>query len=125
VDQEGTAETQLAAFAELFALMSSMTGDTEEVLAEITRRAVSLCDATYGIVYLLDGDVIRYAAGSGGNPEHLAYERATANLIDRHTLAGRVALERAIVHIPDVLDDAEYQWDGQHIAGYRTMPACR
>jgi len=40
---------------------------------------------------------------------------------DRGSLSGRVELERRAVHIPDVLQDAEYTHPAQKLAGYRTM----
>jgi class 3 adenylate cyclase len=120
-DREVEAGRQLTAFAELFELMSSMTGETDQVLEAIAARAGLLCDADTAFIYLVDGDVIRIAAGVGGKPEHWAFERAHPNQIDRRTLSGRVALERRAIHIPDVLADAEYDWGGQKVGGYRTL----
>ena len=40
---------------------------------------------------------------------------------DRATISGRVNLERRTVHISDVLQDLEYNYEGQRTAGYRTM----
>ncbi len=39
----------------------------------------------------------------------------------RDTLAGRVALESRVVHIPDVLADPEYTYGAQPLGGYRAM----
>ena len=40
----------------------------------------------------------------------------------RNSLSGRTVLDRAVVHIPDILDDPEYTWAGpQKFGEYRTM----
>ena len=40
----------------------------------------------------------------------------------RNSLTGRTALDRAVVHIPDILQDREYTWAGpQQFGEYRTM----
>jgi signal transduction histidine kinase/CheY-like chemotaxis protein/HPt (histidine-containing phosphotransfer) domain-containing protein len=41
---------------------------------------------------------------------------------NRNSLSGRTVLERAVVHIPDILDDPNYTWAGpQKFGEYRTM----
>ena len=40
----------------------------------------------------------------------------------RNSLSGRTVLDRAVVHIPDILADPEYTWAGpQKFGEYRTM----
>src|SRR5262249_50940663 len=41
--------------------------------------------------------------------------------IDRGSLVGRTALEGRVVHIPDVVSDPEYTWQGQTIVGNRAV----
>ncbi len=121
-DQRSLAERQLPAFREVLELLRSTSGDIEEVLEQICRRARALCDADESFVYLLDGDVLRPGATDGSSPENWAYEQAHPSPIDRRSMSGRVALDRRTVHIPDVLADPEYDYPvGQEIAGYRTL----
>jgi two-component system, NtrC family, sensor kinase len=40
------------------------------------------------------------------------------------TIAGRAALERRVLHVPDVLKDPEFSnWDGQKLGGFRCVLA--
>ena len=49
-------------------------------------------------------------ASVGGTPDLREYEVAHPTSISPHTLIGRVALEKAIVHIPDVFTEPGYVW---------------
>jgi class 3 adenylate cyclase len=80
----------------------------EAVFRALVEAAARLCDAEFGEVHLVDGDVLRLAVGHGGPPELYEYEREHPHVRDRTTVVGRVALSREVVHIPDILEDPEY-----------------
>ena len=94
----------------------------ERVLETVVRDAVRLCRADCGYVYQLDGDVYRIAFIVGGSQQYREYMRRHPVKQGPETLVGRVALERRIVQIPDVLADPIYRWPtGRELGGYRTM----
>ena len=62
-----------------------------------------------GAITLREGDVLRFMAGTGQTTELLAYERTHPHSLGRGTFQGRAAIEGATVHVPDVLQDAEYE----------------
>ena len=72
-----------------------------------------------------DSKAIRYRAAAlnrDTTPELAEYARSNPIAVGRGTLVGRVAVERATVHIPDVTRDTEYQWsDGRWAGLLRTM----
>ncbi len=124
VEQElAESRAREAAVAEVLGLMRSAPGELSVVLEAVLDRAASLCGAERASIHLLDGDVYRTAAFWGPpNPEYerLAYD--TMRKPGRETLIGRTALDRAVVHVPDVLGDREYTAkEMQRLAGYRTM----
>jgi two-component system NtrC family sensor kinase len=112
-----------AALAEVLGVMRRAPGELAAVLDAVLDRAASLCGAERASIHLLDGDVYRTAAFWG--PRNAEYERVaydTTRKPGRETLIGRVALEREVTHIPDVLADQEYAANElQKIGGYRTM----
>jgi GAF domain-containing protein len=112
-----------AALAEVLAVMRRTPGDLPAVLDAVLNRAARLCGADRASIHLLDGDVYRTAAFWGPtNPEFRRVAYDTTRKPGRETLIGRTALERAVVHIPDVLADPEYRAnDLQRLAGFRTM----
>jgi Adenylate and Guanylate cyclase catalytic domain/GAF domain len=92
------------------------------VLEVIAERSEALCGADYSSVYMRDGELFHLAAASGGTPEFRQFEREHPMAVSRETVAGRVALERRAVHIPDVTADPDCWWpDAQRLAGYRTV----
>src|SRR5262249_11658031 len=58
----------------------------------------------------------------GSNPEFIEYQKQNPIPLGRGSLTGRTALERKMVHIPDVLVDPEYTWAKSiELARFRTM----
>ena len=92
----------------------------QPVLDEVVEAARRLCGADYGALYLLEDDVLRLAT-YGGAPETVDYERDHPHALDRTTGAGRAAVTRAPVHMPDVLSDPEYVYSGSF--AYRALLA--
>ncbi|MDQ2914388.1 MAG: GAF domain-containing protein [Chloroflexota bacterium] len=112
-----------AALAEVLGVMRRTPADLNTVLETVLDRAARLCGAERASIHLLDGQVYRTAAFWG--PRNAEYERVayhTTRTPGRETLIGRTALDRAVIHIPDVLADPEYTaTDLQRLGGYRTM----
>ena len=118
---DGSTES-LAAIGEVLGAIIHGGFELTPVLEKVAERAVALCAADYGYVYLRDGDLFRLAADSGGTPEFSQFERDHPMAVGRGSGVGRVALERGPVHIHDVLADPDYLWqEGQRLAGYRTI----
>ena len=91
------------------------------MLQEIAGRAIELCRAEWGYIFLRDGDVFRFAGGHGGTAEQFEYETEHPSPISRGTIVGRVALAGSAVQIRDVRDDAEYTWPGEQVGSFRTL----
>ena len=105
-------------------VISRSTFDLETVLDTLLELATRLCTGHMSWVFQRDGEVLRWAASYGHTPE--AHQRIRDYFkplevpVGRGSVVGRAAFEGAVVHIPDVLADAEYTWSGaQRIGGYR------
>ncbi|HYI65770.1 MAG TPA: GAF domain-containing protein [Candidatus Limnocylindrales bacterium] len=119
--RDGSTES-LAAIGDVLRAVIDGGFELTPVLEKIAERAAELCGADYSYVYLRDGDIFRLMADTGGTPEFSRYEREHPISIGRESGVGRVAAERRLVHISDVLADQEYTWrEGQRLAGYRTI----
>ncbi len=93
-----------------------------EVLQTIIDRAVQLCHADHGNIARRDGDVYRVAAFTSFTPEYERLVREREYTPERGSVIGRTVLERAVVHVADVLEDPEYELTALQAAGeYRTV----
>jgi adenylate cyclase len=91
------------------------------VFTAALEAANRLCDADYGALYMVEGELLQSVAQQGGSRKHAEYEQTHPHTKDRHTLVGRVAVTGQTVHIPDGRADPEYSWPGQQLSGYRAM----
>ncbi|HET8876549.1 MAG TPA: GAF domain-containing protein [Casimicrobiaceae bacterium] len=98
---------QQTAVAEILRIIASSPGDVRPMLKAVAERALTLCEAAEAGVFLVEGDVLRFATGVGtmAIPE----ENSTFPLT-RGLVVGRAAIDRRTLHYPDVLPyiDSEY-----------------
>jgi class 3 adenylate cyclase/putative methionine-R-sulfoxide reductase with GAF domain len=90
----------------------------QPVLDEVVEACRRLCKADQGALYLLENGLL-HSAAHHGLPEAVAYDKAHPHALDRTTAAGRAAVLREPVHIPDILRDPEYVYPGPR--PYRSM----
>ncbi len=113
---------QQTATADVLKVISRSVFDLDSVLQTLAKSAVDLCRANMGGIFLPDGQVFRLAAQIGMPPELEEFERQNPMVAGSGTTTGRVVLTRTVVHISDVLEDAEYAYiGGQKIGYYRAM----
>jgi class 3 adenylate cyclase len=91
----------------------------QPVLDEVAEACRRLCKADYGALWLLEGELLQ-AVAHHGEEEGAEYDRQHPHALDRTTMAGRTAVVREPVHIPDILEDPEYAYRGPS-SYYRAM----
>ena len=101
---------QQTATGEILRVISRSPTDVQPVFDTIVRSAVRLCDGLFGALYQFDGELIHRVAQHKYTPEALeASDRVYPMRPTRALGTGRVILERAVVHIPDIEVDPEYR----------------
>jgi class 3 adenylate cyclase len=83
----------------------------QPVLDEVVDACERLCRADYGALYLLENGLLHVVAHNT-EAEGAEYDRQHPHALDRTTGAGRAAVAREPVHIPDIHDDPEYSYGG-------------
>ena len=110
------------ATSDILKVISRSTFNLQAVLDTLVESAARLCDADFGFIFQRFGDLFHLAATHGFSGDFIEYQKQNPVPLKRGSLTGRTALERKIVHIPDVLEDPEYTWTKSiELAQFRTM----
>ncbi|HKB20157.1 MAG TPA: GAF domain-containing protein [Gaiellaceae bacterium] len=120
---EASGEEREAAVRVVIQTIAQTTFDLEAVCQTVIDQAVRLCRAETGNLARRDGDKDEYrvAAFTSMTPEYERLVRERIYTPERGSLIGRTVLEKRVVHLHDVLEDAEYALpELQRIAGFRT-----
>jgi GAF domain-containing protein len=117
------AQEHQAAAAEVLGIISRSPADARPVFEAIVQSAARLCGATFSVVQLLDGQALRPAATNNYSAKALALTRQHQGRPDRSHLIGRAIMERAVVHVPDVLADPDYSRELALAGGWRAVLA--
>jgi class 3 adenylate cyclase len=83
----------------------------QPVLDEVVEACERLCRADYSSLYLLEDGLLR-AVAHHTDAEGAEWDIQHPHALDRTTGAGRAAVEREPVHIPDIHNDPEYSYGG-------------
>jgi len=101
---------QQTATAEILHVISRSQTDTQPVFDTIVRSAVRLCKGLFSALYQFDGDLHYLVAQHNYTPEALEeVQRVFPARPTRALFTGRAILERAVVHIPNVELDPEFE----------------
>src|SRR5262245_38624237 len=116
---------QKTATSEVLSIIRRSPADAQPVFDAIVQSAARLCGAIFSVVYLYENDRLRIAATKNFTAEATSkiYERQELKRPDRFNLGGRAILDCAIVHVPDVLEDAEYSREFALAGGWRAVLA--
>ena len=101
---------QQTATADVLKVISRSTFDLRTVLDTLTESAARLCDTDMASIVRLKDSVYRHAASYGLPPDLNEYMTGVRLEPGHGTVAGRVALERKAIQIPDVQSEAGYTW---------------
>ena len=117
---------QQAATSEVLQVISSSPGELEPVFETMLANAVRICEATFGNMYLRDGEVFRIAAAHNTPPPLLEHRRRVP--LQRPTSAfGHMVKTKEVVHVADLSADPRYAErepevvTGVELGGIRTL----
>ena len=123
-DLKETLEQQSATSAVL-QVISRSAMDLQPVFETIASRSVTLCGATYCVVYRFDGELISVAG-------HHNLDQPALDVLSKiwpmrpdpeHTLVGQAIVGRTIVHVRDAAAEPRYTYAGRRGLTLRTFLA--
>ncbi len=121
-EQLAAALDRQTATAEVLQVISRSTFDLQTVLSTLVESVVRLCEADIATITRQKGEMYFRTAIYGFSAEAAEVIRSAPVAPGRGNATARALLEAKVVHIPDVLDDPEYDWpEAQKLGGYRTL----
>src|SRR5262249_24098173 len=113
---------QQTATADVLKVISRSAFDLQTVLDTLVESAARLCDADSASIHRPQDEAYPCIASYGLSPEFQQYLRDHPIARGRGSVLGRVVSEGKIIHVPDVLADAEHALVEQRkLGGYRTV----
>ncbi len=100
---------QQTATSEILSVISSSPTDVAPVFQTILSSSNRLCEASFSVLWLWDGEALIPAAHANVSPE-LAEHLRTSRARPRRSGSpvALTALEQTVIHVPDVLDDSRF-----------------
>ena len=110
------AREQQSATSEVLRIISNTPSELDPALTTILAKATKLCQATFGVMYLVDGHSFRTVATHNA-PQAFAEARRRNPMVSMTGKSGlaRLATTKRPVHIADVAEDPAYRIDLQRI----------
>ena len=113
---------QQTATSEILRVISSSPMDVQPTFEAIAAAATTLCAAENAGVFLFDGKLIHFTAHHRWTAEDLdAIRQVFPRPPGRGSVTGRAILTRAVVHVPDLVNDPEYEDTRSILVGFRAV----
>ena len=96
------------ATSQVLGVISASPNDLHPAYEAILESVTRLCESKFASLFLYDGQVLRSAAHRGATPEFAAQLDTVSFPPSRGTTTRLAALERRVVHVPDLLADPTF-----------------
>ena len=112
---------QQTATADVLEVISRSAFDLQPVFETVAESAVRLCEADRAFMFRFDGELLRMVVAYNSSDEMREFVEKNPIRPGRSSGAGRAALERRTIHIPDARADPEYSYGALQVDPIRTL----
>ena len=118
------ARNQQTAASEVLKVISSSSGELEQVFGAVLENATQICQARFGTLHLYDGDVFRRVALHNPPPQ---FAMRRGEVIRPHPKGGlgTVARTKQVAYIDDVRTSQPYLEGNQHVVEFADRTGAR
>jgi PAS domain S-box-containing protein len=109
INETREALEQQTATAEVLQVINSSPGELAPVFDAMLEKAMRLCEAAFGVLWIYDGERLHAAALRNVPSSFTEYLTRTAHAVGRDNAHGRLLGGERMVHIADVADDKAYR----------------
>jgi GAF domain-containing protein len=109
INETREALEQQTATAEVLQVINSSPGDLTPVFDALLDKAMHLCGAAFGILWIYDGELFQAAALRGATAEYAHFLTSIQHKPGRDNAHGRLLKGERFVHIANVEADSAYQ----------------
>jgi len=99
---------QQTATSKVLEVISSSPGELEPVFAAMLENAVRICDAKFGNIYRLDGELLHFAAAYNTPPALAAERKNVPMTIEQNRLIAPMVATKAVNQVLDAAADPAY-----------------
>jgi GAF domain-containing protein len=100
---------QQTATSEVLQVINASPGDLAPVFEAMLERAMRLCNAAFGVLFLTDGDVVRAKGSRSVPPAFRDYLERDPPRLDAASLLGHSMRERIVLNVADLRETAPYR----------------
>jgi two-component system, sensor histidine kinase and response regulator len=102
------------ATSQVLSVISTSLNDLQPAYETILQSVTRLCESKFAALFLYDGQMLRAVAHQGATPEFAAQLGTLRVPPSRDTTTRMAALERRVVHVPDLLAAPEFAPTAAH-----------
>jgi GAF domain-containing protein len=114
---------QQTATSKVLEVISRSAFDLQAVFETVAESSVRLCGADRAFIFRFDGESLRMAVAFNAPQALRDHFGRNPVRLDRSSAAGRAAIERRMVYIPDAMADPEYTIAAKDVGKLRTIIA--
>ena len=100
---------QQTAIAEVLHVINASPGDLAPVFDAILEKAIRLCQAAFGVLFIADGDVVRAAHSRKVPTAFKDYLEREPPRLDAGSLLGRTMREQAVLSVADLRETVPFR----------------
>ena len=109
ITEQREALEQQTATAEVLAVINASPGNLAPVFDSMLEKAMRLCEAAFGTLFIRDGKIFRSVAARGVPAAYAEFRAKTIMTPRPDSLLGKIMETKSVLHVLDIIDSEYYR----------------